>query len=259
MKNTAGSPPEGEGEKPTFPLLIFSHGLGGTRTTYSTVCGEFASYGFVVCAIEHRDGSGPRTFVTLSQDTKHAEAAQAIYSEQELRNGYSTMDYVFPKHNAKDTTPGNKKGVDRELRGAQIQLRLAEIEEAYHVMSLICDGKGEQVAQQNLKVKGKLGASSHGLEGVQWQRWTGRLHLKQVTMLGHSFGAATAVEVIRHKHDRFGFIGQGILYDPWGAAIQPLEINPKYVISTHILTVNSEAFMVSNISEEYSLFQLIQD
>jgi hypothetical protein len=30
--------------------------------------------------------------------------------------------------------PGNKQGVDKELRSAQIQLRLAEIEEAYHVM-----------------------------------------------------------------------------------------------------------------------------
>jgi len=46
------------------------------------------------------------------------------------------MDYVFPKGNAKDTMPGNNQGVDAELRSAQIQLRLAEIEEAYHVMSL---------------------------------------------------------------------------------------------------------------------------
>jgi platelet-activating factor acetylhydrolase len=63
VKNQQGRPPEGMPEEPTFPLLMFSHGLGGSRTAYSSLCSEFASYGFVVCAVEHRDGSGPRTFI----------------------------------------------------------------------------------------------------------------------------------------------------------------------------------------------------
>lgn len=63
VKNESGSPPEGMHDEPTFPLLMFSHGLGGSRTAYSSLCCEFASYGFVVCAVEHRDGSGPRTFI----------------------------------------------------------------------------------------------------------------------------------------------------------------------------------------------------
>lgn len=42
---------------------MFSHGMGGRRTTHSSVGGEFASYGFIVCALEHRDGSGARTLV----------------------------------------------------------------------------------------------------------------------------------------------------------------------------------------------------
>lgn len=63
VKNQQGQPPDGMPEEPTFPLLMFSHGLGGSRTAYSSLCTEFASYGFVVCAVEHRDGSGPRTFV----------------------------------------------------------------------------------------------------------------------------------------------------------------------------------------------------
>ena len=63
VKIEGGEKPEGADDMPTFPLIMFSHGLGGTATMYSSVCGEFASYGFVVCAVEHRDGSGPRTYV----------------------------------------------------------------------------------------------------------------------------------------------------------------------------------------------------
>lgn len=42
-----------------FPLVLFSHGLVGTRNTYSQFCSSLASEGCVVVAIEHADGSGP--------------------------------------------------------------------------------------------------------------------------------------------------------------------------------------------------------
>jgi len=40
------------------PLVVFSHGLGGCAEMYTGLCASLASHGFVVCAIEHRDGSG---------------------------------------------------------------------------------------------------------------------------------------------------------------------------------------------------------
>lgn len=60
-------------------------------------------------------------------------------------------------------------------------------------------------------------------------------------MFGHSFGAATTIEVLRHQDDMFPFISQGIIYDPWGAAIQGP--NADYKIHAPLLCINSESFM----------------
>jgi len=246
-KDRQGPPPVGERTSPRFPLLIFSHGLGGTRTVYSSVCGEFASYGFVVCAIEHRDGSGPRTFVN------HAKTGQGSIEEldkhscidhgwEEKRKNYDRVDYVWPKDNPHDTMPQNTDGVDLELRSAQLELRLAEIEAAYRVLKDICEGRGAEVAAKNLRRKGFVGSSSRGLNGVNWNEWRDRFYLDQVTILGHSFGGATVVEVLRHAK-RFPFISQGIIYDIWGAAVRPLEGDVRNSIQTPLLGINSEAFM----------------
>jgi platelet-activating factor acetylhydrolase len=81
------------------------------------------------------------------------------------------QDYIFPKGNRMDTAPNNEQGVDQELRNAQIELRLCELEEAYNVLKKICSGDGEEVARQNLRSEGFVGGSSRGLKGVNWQQW----------------------------------------------------------------------------------------
>jgi len=247
-KDQKGDPPPGEPEQPCFPTLIFSHGLGGSRTCYSSVCGEFASYGFVVCAIEHRDGSGPRTYVN------HPDSGEGSYEDieananinhdpKEVERGHGEVDYIFPKDNPLDTAPHNDKGVDTELRKAQIQLRLAEIGEAYAVLKHIGTGNGEYIARRNLRRKGYVGASSRGLEGIDWGMWKDRFSLQRITLAGHSFGAATTVEALRHIDHHFPWIGQGIIYDIWGAAVQKLGSESQYRIRRPLLGVSSEAFM----------------
>ncbi|CAF9929324.1 MAG: hypothetical protein HETSPECPRED_007343 [Heterodermia speciosa] len=240
IKNQPGSPPEGQSEEPVFPLIIFSHGMGGSRTAYSSLCGEFASYGFVVVALEHRDGTGPRTLINHPTEGFASAEHEKNTNDPGVKARFETVDYIFPKDNPMDTSPGNPQGIDGELRTAQLGLRLAEIDEAYQLINVINRGDGLDIAQRNLRKAGGVGASSRGLEGVNWSGWKGRVNVKQVTMVGHSFGAAATVEVLRQKED-FHWVKQAIIYDIWGAPLKPAS-NLEQHINVPLLAVNSEAF-----------------
>ncbi|KAK4239074.1 platelet-activating factor acetylhydrolase, isoform II-domain-containing protein [Achaetomium macrosporum] len=240
-------------DKPQFPVVIFSHGLGGSRTLYSSICGELASFGLVVVAMEHRDGSGARTFVNKSgmhgdlesQGLDHTSDApeNEKNAPKRRRRGetkpYYKIDYLVPKDNAQDTSPHNPNGVDKELREAQIEMRLAEIEEAFYVLDLINSGNGEEVYRKNLRKRSNIGSSSVGLDGIDWQDWVGRLDLGNVTMMGHSFGGATTVQALRSE--KLTWITQGILLDPWGPATP--ECTEQRSVHKPVLSIGSEAFM----------------
>lgn len=266
---TSGKDPGGGQERcsdgrPIFPVVILSHGLGGSRTITSTICGDLASYGFVVVAMEHRDGSGARSYVNvppeqdspeLSQDERgsasEAELKKAakdndrsfVDDEKPERTRNYMVDYIFPRDNALDTTPNNAKGVDTELRGAQIEMRLAEIGEAFKVLEMINAGDpDDRIRNRNLRRKPNRGSSSKGLEGVDWADWKGRLSLENVTAMGHSFGGATTVQILR-LNDRFPWIGQGILLDAWGPATPEVRAGSEQTITKPLLSIGSEAFM----------------
>ncbi|CAJ2500428.1 Uu.00g032810.m01.CDS01 [Anthostomella pinea] len=228
-----------ENVNPKFPVIIFSHGLGGSRTCYSAVCGELASNGFVVIALEHRDGSGARSYVNVPPD---GDLAGTLKTGNTDATDHYQLDYLFPEDNAIDTAPHNTQGVDTVLRNAQIEMRMAEIEEAYYTLEMINNGEGELVRKTNLRKQGNAGSSSKGLANIEWSSWEGRMFLRNVTAMGHSFGGATTVQVTRQE-DRFPWIGQGILLDAWGPATPKLGEVAHSPLQKPILMINSEAFM----------------
>lgn len=229
----------GSGDKPKFQVIFFNHGLRGSRTCYSTVCGELASNGFVVVAVEHRDGSGARSCVNIPPSGKLADGLKIDNTDP--KRSYK-VDYIFPLDNALDTSPHNARGVDTELRHAQIEMRMSEIGEAYYVLELLNNGQGDLVYKNNLRKKGNAGSSSKGLEGIDWSDWDDRLLLRNVTTMGHSFGGATTVEIVR-QNDRFPYIGQGILLDAWGQATPKVGEVTHQSLCKPLLAIDSEAFM----------------
>jgi predicted dienelactone hydrolase len=48
---------ENSAQSKKFVPLIFSHGIGGSRTLFSSLCKDLASQGHIVYALEHKDGS----------------------------------------------------------------------------------------------------------------------------------------------------------------------------------------------------------
>ena len=240
----------------SFPVIIFSHGLGGSRNTYSTICGELASYGFIVAAVEHRDGSGARTYVNLPEkselsaressrdlNVEHLSQPKGKGKKSKSMNQYYMVDYLYPKDNAQDTSPQNPKGVDTELREAQIQMRMAEIEEAHHVLDLINSGGGDEVAKANLRRKGNFASSSKGLDGIVWQDWKESMFIDGVTVMGHSFGGAMTVQVARSE--KFDWVGQCILLDAWGPATPPAaSSSSRDRVTKPLICIASEAFVL---------------
>ncbi|KAI9295347.1 hypothetical protein K502DRAFT_349086 [Neoconidiobolus thromboides FSU 785] len=176
-----------------FPVALFSHGLAGTRTFYSGICGELASHGIIVAAIEHRDGS-------------------AAYSYRgENSKG---LKYKFPEWEEKSKE-------DLLFRQNQLLMRKQETKNGLKVLEMLNQGELKREAlylpdkkDKEFQYLKKLNENKE--EKEFWfnglSKFKNRLNLKENYLLGHSFGGATVLELLNEKDNPYKI---GITFDPW--------------------------------------------
>ncbi|KAL1304861.1 hypothetical protein AAFC00_003785 [Neodothiora populina] len=180
---------EGKLEEGTngFPVIVFSHGMASSRTQYSAFCGELASRGYVVAAIEHRDGSSPGSMI---MDLDGSEKPRLHFGLEDLQHDPS-FDILA-------------------LKDAQISFRHAEILETVRVLQTINAGDGAEIFEFNPRK-----------EGSDFGRWRGRLCMNSITLAGHSYGATGVLKSLKGAPHKGLPVGGAIILDP-GKSSGPL-------------------------------------
>ncbi|KAH8590964.1 platelet-activating factor acetylhydrolase [Bisporella sp. PMI_857] len=153
-----------------WPVMIFSHGLAGSRNAYSHLAGSIASHGVVVIAIEHRDGSTPVTYVRAVPTATTGENAAPQSTKR-------TIDYRRLSH-----TPSPEV---EDGRNEQLRIRLWEMGLVHD--SLLKVAQGTELPNLN--------ASSVSLS--MFKEKIDVFTPGKITFAGHSFGAATVTQFVK--------------------------------------------------------------
>ncbi|TFA98840.1 Platelet-activating factor acetylhydrolase [Trichoderma ghanense] len=149
-----------------WPTVIFSHGLGGSRNSYSYVAGSLASHGVVVFCPEHRDGSAVTSFVRVPGQSGRLSRRVIPYN----RISHDVSPEVY------------------EAREAQLRIRLWELG-LVHEAILAMDA-GRELNNLNLSTP-------------SLSQFVGRLHVHEpgsIIFAGHSFGATTVYQFLKSTY-----------------------------------------------------------
>ncbi|XP_013380544.1 platelet-activating factor acetylhydrolase 2, cytoplasmic [Lingula anatina] len=194
-----------------FPVIVFSHGLGGNRTTYTTLCSDLASQGFVVAAIEHRDGSASMTFV-LKLIEEHLHHNHKNHHHRLHRDHSFTEEWVKYERQEKED--------DFHIRNKQLYHRIQECSQVVDLLESV-----------------ERGEETHSVLGIHWDitQLQGKLDLSRLAVMGHSFGGATCIASAA-KDKRFRL---SVALDTW---MLPLEENIYKDVTQPVLLVNTEIF-----------------
>ncbi|KAL6903223.1 platelet-activating factor acetylhydrolase, isoform II domain-containing protein [Trichoderma evansii] len=186
-----------------FPVMVFSHGDASSRRDYTHYIGELASRGYVVAAVEHRDGSCPGSLMRI-QGEKDKQILH--FKESELVSD-PPMD-------------------TEKYKQEQLAFRDAEILETINILRAINDGQGDEIFSRNSRS-----------EGSYLHNWTGRLDFGNLIIGGHSFGATGALQALKHAPSDINPAIGGVILDP-GKQSGPLNA----VIDVPLLIVHSNSW-----------------
>lgn len=153
-----------------WPVMVFSHGLGGHRNAYSHLVGSIASHGVIVIAPEHRDGSTPISYIRDVPATTPGEKTPP-------KHGKTTIDYIKLSHTQTQDV--------EDARNEQLRVRLWEMGLIHDSMLKVDEGKHAT----NLNTSSKPLSMFQGKMDVHTPG--------KIAFSGHSFGAATVAQFIK--------------------------------------------------------------
>lgn len=163
----------------TLPCVVFTHGMAGMSQSYAHYLGSIASHGYVVAAVEHRDGSGPGTVIHHPDGTENKAWHLKL---KDLR--------------------ADPPMTDLDLKTAQLAYREAELSETIKFFARLNAGDAPVV---NLKPD----SPREALPGFKH-----RLNLSAVTVAGHSYGATGVLQALKSAGTKAMPINGGIALDP---------------------------------------------
>lgn len=212
-----------------YPLVIFSHGICGTRTTYSQWAANLASEGYIVLAVEHADGSGP---CVLLPD---GELALTVMRELEWEpqspdpspsltsSGSSTSSSLAGFGKRKHTK------TEADLRALQLDQRVRELYAAHAALSALPS------------------ASVDGLDEAGARTWAAAfasgVDTTRPALAGHSFGASTVFRALESPPPDYAPlpISAALALDHWWEPFPPLGTRPAPT-PTPTLAINSQEY-----------------
>ncbi|KAF9514150.1 hypothetical protein BS47DRAFT_1485260 [Hydnum rufescens UP504] len=215
-----------------WPLVIFSHGLGGSRTTYSYFCSELASEGYIVLAIEHRDASGPS--VRIRSNGAFRTLNYLPYGEIVCvrRRFVCPLRSRFPPLTVMEFRWGDDKPDDpMPFRSEGLDFRTVEVYETYRTFAELIRGTSENLICET-------GGSTY-----PFSQWIDKVDVERLFLTGHSFGGATALAVLRtpppSSYPALP-ISHVLLLDPWVDPLRRDTVTPSP--QPQLAIVNSENF-----------------
>ncbi|KAF5387725.1 hypothetical protein D9615_000551 [Tricholomella constricta] len=226
-------------EDEQWPLVIFSHGLGGSRTAYSQICSRLAASGKVVLALEHRDGTGCACVTRVRENDGTYQYKPIFY--------YKEDDVIL------DDTIVSDDPTPLPLRTDQLQFRREEIYTAYHTFS--------QFLQKENNCSSELETIDNSQ--IDYNSWSfvnpvsGRGPVcfdANVTLAGHSFGGCTVLSILSTnpppEYTRVP-ITHALILDPW---LDPLPSPGPAPLSQTLSSLSVKSSSIPNSTGAASSF-----
>jgi len=183
--------------------------LGGCRFLYTNVCCELASWGFLVVALEHRDSSACNTYYYESKT--HAE-----------KDERTTLEFKHVKLGKEHYTRRNE----------QIKIKSEECSKSLDFLMNLQRGNVPYNVLQDVPWHKNMDVQ-FGLDS-----FVGNLDVDSMCMMGHSFGAATALYTLSKRPE----LKVGILLDPWMFPVKNEKLEEK--VTQPLLFINTQTFHI---------------